>query len=81
MDLISGAVGFKVGGLGGAAAAYGAKVGQQLLEGGLNTARAAHSFEGGAPRVLAPAPEVPPAVLPWAFVGAGSRPFGALPRP
>ncbi|TGD93726.1 hypothetical protein [Methylobacterium nonmethylotrophicum] len=81
MNLISGAIGLKVGGPGGGVAAYGARVGQRILEGGLNGVRASRSFEGGAPRVRPPLPEVPAGIVPRAAVGAGILPFGALQIP
>lgn len=85
MNLISGAIGFKVGGPAGGAAAFGARLGQRMLEGGLNGVRAARSFEGGAPRVLPPLPELPAGIVPrtavGAGVGAGILPFGALRMP
>ncbi|MCJ2093131.1 hypothetical protein MKK67_11575 [Methylobacterium sp. J-072] len=59
MDLIAGAIAFKVGGLGAAAGAYGAKVGTRAVVGGLGAASARRSFEGGAPRLLAPPPMLP----------------------
>ncbi|MCJ2136699.1 hypothetical protein MKK69_22055 [Methylobacterium sp. J-026] len=58
-DLIAGAVAFKVGGLGAAAGTYGAKVGTRAIVGGLGAASARRSFEGGAPRLLAPPPMLP----------------------
>ena len=58
-DLIAGAVAFKVGGIGAAAGAYGAKVGTRAMVGGLGAASARRSFEGGAPRLLAPPPLLP----------------------
>ncbi len=85
MNLISGAIGFKVGGPVGGAAAFGARIGQRVLEGGLNGIQAARSFEGGAPRVRAPLPEVPPRFVSRAAMGAGVGtgilPFGALRMP
>ncbi|MFD0936670.1 hypothetical protein [Methylobacterium trifolii] len=39
LDLIAGAVAFKVGGIGAAAGTYGAKVGQRALLGGVGTVR------------------------------------------
>lgn len=51
LDALAGAIAFKVGGPGAGLAAYGAKVGQRALLGGVGTARARGSFEGGAPRV------------------------------
>jgi len=59
MDLIAGAIAFKVGGLGAAAGTYGAKVGTRAVMGGLGAASARRSFEGGAPRLLAPPPMLP----------------------
>ena len=56
VDLIAGAVAFKVGGLGAAAGTYSAKVGTRAIMGGLGAASARRSFEGGAPRLLAPPP-------------------------
>ncbi|MCJ2067253.1 hypothetical protein MKK75_00255 [Methylobacterium sp. J-030] len=56
VDLIAGAVAFKVGGLGAAAGTYSAKVGTRAIIGGLGAASARRSFEGGAPRLLAPPP-------------------------
>ena len=58
-DLIAGAIAFKVGGLGAAAGTYGAKVGTRAIVGGLGAAGARRSFEGGAPRLLAPPPMLP----------------------
>ncbi|MCJ2016862.1 hypothetical protein MKK84_05370 [Methylobacterium sp. E-065] len=66
-DLIAGAIAFKVGGLGAAAGTYGAKVGTRAIIGGLGAASARRSFEGGAPRLLAPPP-----TLPAGQVGAGA---------
>ncbi|MCJ2063238.1 hypothetical protein MKK63_11005 [Methylobacterium sp. J-088] len=59
MDLIAGAIAFKVGGLGAAAGTYGAKVGTRAVMGGIGAASARRSFEGGAPRLLAPPPMLP----------------------
>ncbi|MDP4006513.1 hypothetical protein [Methylobacterium sp. NEAU K] len=59
MDLIAGAIAFKVGGLPAAAGTYGAKVGQRAIMGGIGAASARRSFEGGAPRLLAPPPMLP----------------------
>ncbi len=59
MDLIAGAVAFKVGGLPAAAGTYSAKVGQRAIVGGLGARAARRSFEGGAPRLLAPPLAVP----------------------
>lgn len=59
MDLIAGAVAFKVGGIGAAAGTYGAKVGTRAVVGGLGASSARRSFEGGAPRLLAPPPMLP----------------------
>ena len=56
MDLIAGAIAFKVGGLPTAAGTYGAKVGQRAIMGGIGAAQARASFEGGASRVMAPPP-------------------------
>ncbi|KMO20714.1 hypothetical protein [Methylobacterium platani] len=81
MNLISGAIGFKVGGPAGGAAAFGARLGQRILEGGLNGVRAARSFDGGAPRVRPPLPAVPSGIVPKVAVGAGILPFGALRMP
>ncbi|MGX7709360.1 hypothetical protein [Methylobacterium sp. Gmos1] len=82
VNLLAGAVGFKVSGPAGGAAAFGARVGQRILERGLNGVRAARSFEGGAPRVRPPLPEVPAGIVPRAAVGAGVGagipPVGAL---
>ena len=78
MNLIAGAVGFKIGGPAGAAAAYGVKAGQRVLQGGLNGARASRSFDGGAPRVRAPLPVAPAAIPARVGVAAGILPFGAL---
>jgi hypothetical protein len=47
MDLIAGAIAFKVGGLPAAAGTYGAKVGQRAIMGGIGAASARRSFEGG----------------------------------
>lgn len=68
MDLIAGAIAFKVGGIGAAAGAYGAKVGQRAVLGGIGAASARRSFEGGAPRLLAPPPVLP---LGEAAIGSG----------
>ena len=68
MDLIAGAIAFKVGGIGAAAGAYGAKVGQRAILGGIGAASARRSFEGGAPRLLAPPPVLP---LGEAAIGSG----------
>ena len=54
MDLIAGAVAFKVGGLPAAAGTYSAKIGQRAIVGGLGARAARRSFEGGAPRLPAP---------------------------
>ncbi|MCJ2101988.1 hypothetical protein [Methylobacterium sp. E-046] len=59
MDLIAGAIAFKVGGIGAAAGAYGAKVGTRAVMGGIGAATARRSFESGAPRLLAPPPMLP----------------------
>ncbi|MCJ2052621.1 hypothetical protein [Methylobacterium sp. J-070] len=59
MDLIAGAIAFKVGGLGAAAGTYGAKVGTRAVMGGIGAASARRSFEGGAPRLPAPPPMLP----------------------
>ena len=68
MDLIAGAIAFKVGGLGAAAGTYGAKVGTRAVMGGLGAASARRSFEGGAPRLMLPPPMLP---LGQAATGAG----------
>ncbi|MBE7197227.1 MAG: hypothetical protein INR70_05430 [Parafilimonas terrae] len=68
MDLIAGAIAFKVGGIGAAAGTYGAKVGTRAIVGGLGAASARRSFEGGAPRLLAPPPMLP---LGEAAIGSG----------
>ncbi|MCF4123840.1 hypothetical protein [Methylobacterium sp. SyP6R] len=67
VDLIAGAVAFKVAGPGAGLATYGAKVGQRALVGGVGAAKARASFQGGAPRVLQPAP-----VLDLRQIGPGS---------
>ncbi len=54
MDLIAGAVAFKVGGLPAAAGTYSAKIGQRAIVGGLGARAARRSFESGAPRLPAP---------------------------
>ncbi|MGE8131492.1 hypothetical protein ACQKQD_31480 [Methylobacterium sp. NPDC080182] len=56
VDLIAGAIAFKVGGLGAAAGTYGAKVGTRAVMGGVGAASARRSFEGGATRLVAPPP-------------------------
>jgi hypothetical protein len=67
LDLLMGVVAFKVAGPGAGLGAYGAKVGQRALVGGLGAARTRRSFEGGAPRVRPAGP-----VLDLAPIGAGS---------
>ncbi|MFD6443214.1 hypothetical protein ACFWDG_26400, partial [Peribacillus sp. NPDC060186] len=77
LDLLVGAVAFKVGGPGAAGAAYGARVGQRAIGGGLNAARARGSFQGGAPR--APLPRtMPPPSLGRLGTGAGLAVAGGL---
>lgn len=72
MNLIAGAVGFKLGGPGGGAlGAAGARIVKDVAAGGLNAARASRSFEGGAPRVQRPAPPPPPAVTGGGGTAAG----------
>ncbi|MDR7039876.1 hypothetical protein J2X36_004654 [Methylobacterium sp. BE186] len=56
LDVLTGAVAFKIGGPGAAIGAYGQKAGQRLITGGVNASRARRSFEGGAPRLRAPVP-------------------------
>ncbi|TNC16412.1 hypothetical protein FF100_03975 [Methylobacterium terricola] len=67
VDLIAGAVAFKVGGPGAGLAAYGAKVGQRALVGGVGASKTRTSFQGGAPRVPQAAP-----VLDLRQIGPGS---------
>ncbi|KMO39312.1 hypothetical protein VQ02_10245 [Methylobacterium variabile] len=67
VDLIAGAVAFKIGGPGAGLAAYGAKLGQRALVGGVGASKARASFESGAPRVPQPAP-----VLDLRQIGPGS---------
>lgn len=69
LDLLVGAVAFKVGGPAAAGAAYGARVGQRAIGGGLTASRARGSFQGGAPR--APLPQLPPPDLSRLGAGAG----------
>ncbi len=72
MNLIAGAVGFKLGGPGGGAlGAVGARIVKDVASGGMNAARASRSFEGGAPRVQRPGPPPPPAVTGGAGTAAG----------
>lgn len=59
LDVLAGMVAFKVGGPGAGIGAYGAKVGQRALIGGVGARRARQSFEGGAPRMLPPPPVLP----------------------
>lgn len=59
LDVLAGMVAFKVGGPGAGFGAYGAKVGQRALVGGVGARRARQSFEGGAPRMRPPAPVLP----------------------
>ncbi|WP_411904167.1 hypothetical protein [Methylorubrum thiocyanatum] len=59
LDVLAGMVAFKVGGPGAGLATYGAKVGQRALVGGVGARSARRSFEGGAPRLLPPAPVMP----------------------
>jgi hypothetical protein len=81
MNLISGAIGYKLAGPGGGALAYGMRMGQRALDGGLDAMRASRSFEGGAPRVVPPLPVPPPALTAGAGAAGGLiRPFGALPQ-
>lgn len=56
LDVLIGAVAFKIAGPGAAIGAYGQKAGQRLITGGVNASRARRSFEGGAPRLRAPVP-------------------------
>ncbi|ACL60991.1 hypothetical protein [Methylobacterium nodulans] len=80
MNLISGAVGYKLAGPGGGALAYGMRMGQRVLDGSLDAMRASRSFEGGAPRVVLTLPAPPPALTAGAGAAGGLiRPFGALP--
>lgn len=51
LDVLAGAVAFKVGGPAAAGATYGMRPAQRLLTGGVSASRARRSFEGGAPRV------------------------------
>lgn len=67
LDVLAGMVAFKVGGPGAGIGAYGAKVGQRALVGGVGARNARRSFEGGAPRMQPPAP-----VLDLRPVGTGS---------
>lgn len=66
LDVLAGMVAFKVGGPAAGIGAYGAKVGQRALVGGVGARRARQSFEGGAPRIL------PPPTLDLRPVGVGS---------
>ncbi|KQT55051.1 hypothetical protein ASG52_25130 [Methylobacterium sp. Leaf456] len=59
LDVLAGMVAFKVGGLAAGIGAYGAKVGQRALIGGVGARQARQSFEGGAPRMLTPPPVLP----------------------
>ncbi|MDR7038929.1 hypothetical protein J2X36_003701 [Methylobacterium sp. BE186] len=68
LDVLTGAVAFKIAGPGAAIGAYGQKAGQRLITGGVNASRARRSFEAGAPRLRAPAPALPSDRL---AVGAG----------
>lgn len=74
VDLIAGAVAFKIGGLGAAAGTYSAKVGTRAIVGGIGAASARRSFEGGAPRLLAPPPDY--AVSAGSGVGRVLAPLG-----
>lgn len=73
VNVLAGAIGFKAGGPAGAAAAYGARVGQRALVGGLSAGRASRSFNEGAPRVPSPAPAY---AVPFGFGGAGAAGLG-----
>ncbi|SEP09804.1 hypothetical protein SAMN02799625_04667 [Methylobacterium sp. UNC300MFChir4.1] len=75
VDLIAGAIAFKVGGLGAAAGTYGAKVGTRAIMGGLGAASARRSFEGGAPRLVLPPPDY--AVSAGSSAGRVLAPLGA----
>lgn len=75
MDLIAGAIAFKVGGLGAAAGTYGAKVGTRAVMGGIGAAAARRSFEGGAPRLMLPPPDY--AVSAGSAAGRVLEPLGA----
>ena len=59
LDVIAGMVAFKVGGIPAVVGTYGAKVGQRAVIGGIGSAAARRSFEGGAPRVALPGPALP----------------------
>ncbi|MGF3026916.1 hypothetical protein ACQVP2_29380 [Methylobacterium aquaticum] len=80
MNLIAGAVGFKLGGPGGGAlGAMGARALKDVAAGGLNTARAARAFEGGAPRAQRPAPTPPPSLA--GGIGTASGLYSGPSRP
>lgn len=70
-NLVAGAAAFKALGPAAAGAAYAAKPGSRILQGGLTASRAARSFNEGAPRVAPPPPAYAPLFGSGAGIGAG----------